>query len=211
MVGNYARALSSTTIPDLSFEHAEPGLVCGVDEAGRGPWAGSVVAAAVILDPNALPMGINDSKKLTAAQRESLFEQIQALAIAWSIAEASVAEIDSLNILRANDLAMARAVSGLKVAPASALVDGNRAPSLPCAAMALVGGDARSLSIAAASILAKVYRDRLMIAADAAYPGYGFAQHKGYGTAAHAAALQRLGPCPLHRMSFAPLKKLGAQ
>jgi ribonuclease HII len=211
MVSNYARGLSNATIPDLSFERAQPGPVCGVDEAGRGPWAGPVIAAAVILNPNALPLGINDSKKLTATKRESLFEPIKAAAIAWYIAEASVAEIDALNILRANDLAMARAVNGLSVPPASALIDGNRTPPLPCPATALVGGDARSLSVAAASILAKVYRDRLMVAADSLYPGYGFAQHKGYGTAAHAEALQRLGPCPLHRMSFVPLKKLIAQ
>lgn len=200
-------------MPDLSLEilHAQrlgvsPLLVCGVDEAGRGPWAGPVSAAAVILDPANLPIGINDSKKLNEAARERLFEEILTVAIATSVVMVDAPTIDQMNILAATHLAMAQAVAGLKVAPSLALVDGNRAPKLPCPAVTVINGDALSLSIGAASILAKVTRDRFMMQADADFPGYGFARHKGYGVPQHMAALAKLGPCPLHRLTFKPLK-----
>lgn len=181
--------------------------VCGVDEAGRGPWAGPVVAAAVILDPANIPSGLNDSKKLTEARRESLFDPImRAAEVGVGIVDA--ARIDELNILKATYVAMAEAVAALARAPTIALIDGNRAPPLTCRCVTIVGGDAKSLSIAAASIIAKVTRDRLMHNLDRQYPDYGFAAHKGYGTAAHATALQRLGPCPEHRKSFAPIRAL---
>jgi ribonuclease HII len=180
---------------------------CGIDEAGRGPWAGPVVAAAVILDPRRIPEGLNDSKKLTAARRDALFVLIMAQADV-GIGTATVAEIDTVNILQANHLAMARAVEALKSKPTLALVDGNRAPPLSIRVQTIVKGDSKSLSIAAASIIAKVTRDRMMAELDVAFPGYGFAKHKGYGTAEHAAALQRLGPCGVHRKSFAPIAKL---
>lgn len=201
------------TRPDFSCERAAlatlnpRALVCGVDEAGRGPWAGPVTAAAVILDPRAIPPGIDDSKALSAAARDALARTIKHSALAWSVAEATSAEIDQLNILRATHLAMRRAVERLSRAPSYALVDGNRLPpDLPCPASALVKGDARSLSIAAASILAKTARDAVMAAADLDYPGYGFARHKGYGVPQHSEALARLGPCPLHRLSFKPVR-----
>jgi ribonuclease HII len=180
---------------------------CGIDEAGRGPWAGPVVAAAVILDPKHIPAGLNDSKKLTEARREAMFPAILAAARV-GIGEASVTEIDSLNILKATFLAMARAVQSLPNAPQIALVDGNRAPPLSIRVQTVIGGDAKCLSIAAASIIAKVTRDRMMRELGHLHPGYGFAAHKGYGTAAHTAALLRLGPCAVHRRSFAPIAKL---
>ena len=181
-------------------------LVCGIDEAGRGPWAGPVVAAAVVLDPTAIPDGLNDSKKLTEAQREALFGPIIATAKV-GIGIADVERIDRDNILQATLWAMAQALDQIE-GVALALVDGNRAPPLPCAVQTIVEGDARSLSIAAASIIAKVTRDRIMVGHDAGFPDYGFARHKGYGTAFHQEALQRLGPTPLHRKSFAPVAAL---
>lgn len=184
-------------------------LVAGIDEAGRGPWAGPVVAAAVVLDPTSIPDGLNDSKKLTEARREALFAPIMASAkVGIGIAE--VERIDRDNILQATFWAMAQALEQID-GVALALVDGNRAPKLPCPVQTIVAGDARSLSIAAASIIAKVTRDRIMLAHDAAYPLYGFARHKGYGTAQHQEALKRLGPTPLHRRSFAPVAALLAQ
>ncbi|MFY9179417.1 MAG: ribonuclease HII [Venatoribacter sp.] len=184
---------------------------CGVDEAGAGPLCGDVYAAAVILDPNNVIEGLNDSKKLTEKKREKLFAEICEKALDFCIAKASVEEIDRLNILNARMLAMTRAVSGLTLPCLHALVDGNRLPELNIEATAIIKGDALSTCISAASILAKVQRDRDMIEMDALYPGYGFAKHKGYGTAVHLEALQRLGPCPIHRMSYAPVRKaLGA-
>ncbi len=191
--------------PDLSLEAACPAPVCGVDEAGRGPWAGPVCAAAVILEAP-IP-GVDDSKALKADRREALEVEIKACARAWAVAFASVEEIATLNILRATELAMSRAVSALDPAPAFALVDGSYRFALACPVRPVVKGDALSASIAAASILAKTARDRVMIELDALHPGYGFAQHKGYGVVAHAEALSRLGPCPVHRMGFAPLKR----
>lgn len=192
---------------DFSIELKLTGPVCGVDEAGRGPLAGPVVAAAVILDQGRAPIGIDDSKKLNAPVREALFELINANAHV-GIGIASVEEIDSLNILWASMLAMERAVAALPTSPAHALVDGNRCPKgLPCGSTPVIGGDALSLSIAAASIIAKVTRDRMMRNLDSDHPGYGFAGHKGYGTPAHLAALGRLGPCLIHRRSFAPIRQ----
>ncbi len=188
-----------------SLDWDVPGLVAGVDEAGRGPLAGPVVAAAVILDPRQPIDGLADSKQLTALRRERLFEQICARALCCSIAQASVQEIDRLNILQATLLAMQRAVAGLRLPPAKVLVDGNRLPALPVRAEAVVGGDARVPAISAASILAKVHRDRWCQQVDADWPVYGFARHKGYGTAAHLAALQAHGACEHHRRSFAPV------
>jgi len=185
-----------------------PAPVCGVDEAGRGPLAGPVCAAAVILDISAIPVGIDDSKTLTAKARSALEVEIKASAVAWAVAFASVEEIEALNILHATGLAMRRAVAALSLQPAHALVDGNYAFTLPCPVRTVVKGDALSLSIAAASILAKTARDRLMVEMDAVYPGYGFAQHKGYGAAAHMEALQALGPSPIHRPSWAPIRLL---
>ncbi len=182
-----------------------PGLVAGVDEVGRGPLAGPVVAAAVILDPRQRIAGLADSKLLTAARRERLFDQIMAKALCCSIAQASVEEIDRLNILQATLLAMRRAALGLRLAPTLVLVDGNRLPVLPMRAEAVVGGDARVESISAASILAKVQRDRWCAEVDAQWPQYGFAAHKGYGTPAHLAALREHGACEHHRRSFAPV------
>jgi ribonuclease HII len=182
------------------------GPVCGVDEAGRGPWAGPVSAAAVILDPRRVPKGLDDSKKLSAKTREVLELEIKAKAMAWCVGFASVEEIASLNILHAAGLAMRRAIEGLSVAPAFALVDGNYRFDLPCEIKTVVGGDGKSKSIAAASILAKVARDRLMIEMDGRYPGYGFASHKGYHAEIHVEALRTLGPCEIHRMGWAPVK-----
>lgn len=192
--------------PNLTLEGLCPAPVCGVDEAGRGPWAGPVSAAAVILDPKRIPEGIDDSKKLTAKARERLEVEIQASALCWSVAFASVEEIAEHNILHATGIAMRRAVEGLGTPPASALVDGNYAFVLPCHVRTVIGGDALSLSIAAASILAKVARDRLMAELDEIYPGYGFSRHKGYGVRLHAEALASLGPCPQHRMTWAPVR-----
>ncbi|MDO4795677.1 MAG: ribonuclease HII [Brachymonas sp.] len=184
---------------------APGGLIAGVDEAGRGPLAGPVVAAAVILDEQQPIKGLTDSKKLTAARREQLFDEIQAKALCCSIASASVQEIAQLNILHATLLAMRRAVEGLRLLPAKVLVDGNRLPVLKVRAESIVQGDAKVPAISAASILAKVTRDRWCLQIDAQYPAYGFARHKGYGTAEHLAALQRLGPTPEHRCGFAPV------
>jgi ribonuclease HII len=184
------------------------GPVCGVDEAGRGPWAGPVSAGAVILDPNPrkVPKGLDDSKKLSAKTRESLEIEIKAKAVAWGVGFASVEEIASLNILHATGLAMRRAIEALAVQPAFALVDGNYRFKLPCEVTTVVGGDGKSKSIAAGSILAKVARDRLMVEMDARYPGYGFASHKGYRAPIHAEALLSLGPCEIHRMAWGPVK-----
>lgn len=182
------------------------GLVAGVDEAGRGPLAGPVVAAAVILDARQPIAGLADSKKLTALRREKLFDEILAKALCCSIAEASVEEIERLNILQATMLAMKRAVEGLRLKPAQVLVDGNRIPVLSMPAEAIVKGDAKVASIAAASILAKVHRDRLCEQLHEAYPMYGFATHKGYPTADHLAMLMQFGPCPEHRRSFGPVR-----
>ncbi len=194
--------------PTLALESLHPAPVCGVDEAGRGPLAGPVCAAAVILDISAIPTGIDDSKKLSHRARVALEIEIKASAVAWAVAFASVEEIEDLNILHATGLAMRRAVAALSLQPAHALVDGNYAFPLPCPVRTVVQGDALSLSIAAASILAKTARDRLMAEMDALYPGYGFAQHKGYGAAAHMEALERLGPSPIHRPSWAPIRLL---
>jgi len=193
-------------VPHMLLEKACPSPVCGVDEAGRGPWAGPVSAGAVILDLRRAPKGLNDSKKLTAKAREGLELEIKARAVAWGVGFASVEEIAELNILQATGLAMRRAVAAMAVAPAFALVDGNYAFALPCPVKTVVGGDALSKSIAAASILAKVARDRLMVEMDARYPGYGFAAHKGYNAPIHQQALRTLGPCEIHRMSWAPVK-----
>ncbi|AOX99474.1 ribonuclease HII [Jeongeupia sp. USM3] len=188
------------------------GLICGVDEAGRGPLAGSVYAAAVILPDDHGIVGLNDSKKLSEKKREQLFPLIQQRALAWAVASASAAEIDEINILQATFLAMRRAIEALPLAATAALIDGNRVPPrLAIPAEAIVQGDAKVASIAAASILAKVSRDREAVELDARYPGYGLAQHKGYPTAAHLAALQKLGPTPEHRRSFGPVKALLAQ
>lgn len=182
--------------------------VAGVDEAGRGPLAGAVFAAAVILDPARPIAGLNDSKKLSEKRREALFVEIQTKALAWSIAEASAAEIDAINILQASLLAMQRAVAGLSRLPTEVLVDGNRAPAFACPARAIIGGDALEPCISAASILAKVARDRTLLDLHARYPQYGFDRHKGYPTAEHMAALLAHGACPEHRRSFAPVKRV---
>jgi ribonuclease HII len=184
-------------------------LLAGIDEAGRGPLAGPVVAAAVILGPNWSWSGLRDSKQLTAAQRDAAAVRIRADAVDFAIAIATSEEIDRLNILRATLLAMGRAYAGLRHAPELVEVDGNRLPELPGHAgvvRAVVGGDRLCPAISAASILAKVHRDALMLALHAEYPGYGFDRHKGYPTAVHTAALQSLGPCPAHRLSFAPVR-----
>ena len=211
-------------MPDLRFERRAGGLVCGIDEAGRGPWAGPVVAAAVILGdvfykggrdrapglPSLLLDGLDDSKRLTPERREALsaalVEAARAGLARFGVAAASAAEIDRLNILAATELAMARALSAIGVIPRLALVDGNRAPPLPCPVETITGGDGLSLTIAAASILAKVTRDRLMVRLAARHPGYGWEHNMGYGTAAHRQALFRLGPTPHHRRSFAPVR-----
>ena len=184
-----------------------PGLIAGVDEAGRGPLAGPVVAAAVILDLRAPIPGLADSKQLSPRRREQLFDEIRAKALCCSIAQASVEEIDRLNILQATLLAMQRAVKGLRLKPNKVLVDGNRLPSLEVLAEAVVSGDALIPAISAASILAKVTRDRLLNELHALHPGYGFDRHKGYGTAQHLLALQTLGPLAIHRRSFSPVAR----
>ena len=184
-----------------------PGLMAGVDEAGRGPLAGPVVAAAVILDDLHPIAGLNDSNKLTSKRREKLFDEIKAKALCFSIAEASVQEIDEINILQATLLAMKRAVEGLRLKPVKVLVDGNRLPAIDIRAEAIVQGDALVPAISAASILAKVHRDRLCEQMHAQYPQYGFDQHKGYGTAVHLAALQAHGPAECHRLTFAPVAR----
>jgi ribonuclease HII len=202
-----ARAIPTLTLETLLIE-ARGGPVCGVDEAGRGPWAGPVSAAAVILNPADLPAGIDDSKALTATRREALEIEIKARALAWGVGFASVDEIAELNILHATGLAMCRAIEALQVSPAAALVDGNYRFKLPCPIQTVVGGDGLSLSIAAASILAKTARDRLMVEMDVRYPGYGFASHKGYNAPIHSEALKTLGPCPEHRRGWAPIRAL---
>jgi ribonuclease HII len=189
----------------LSFD--VPGLVAGVDEAGRGPLAGPVVAAAVILDDMKRIRGLNDSKLLTPAVRERLYDEIRAKALCCSVAEASVEEIDELNILQATLLAMKRAVEGLRLKPAKVLVDGNQLPRLRVHAEAVIGGDATIKSISAASILAKVHRDRLCLQLHELHPQYGFHEHKGYSTPAHLEALKLHGACAIHRRSFAPVRE----
>jgi ribonuclease HII len=200
--------------PTLNFESEMRALsgdpVAGVDEAGRGPWAGPVVAAAVILDPNHLPLGLNDSKKLSEQKREQLFEEIIQMARV-GVGIVSPAEIDQLNILQATMQAMTKAVQQLPAPPAAVLIDGNRCPRLNCQSRAIVKGDQRSLSIAAASIIAKVTRDRLMVELAAEYPQYGFEKHKGYGTKAHQQALTDHGVTPHHRRSFKPIQTMIAR
>ncbi|MHC8508657.1 MAG: ribonuclease HII [Rhodospirillales bacterium] len=207
-------------MPDLVHERALAAqgfaAVCGVDEAGRGPWAGPVTAAAVMFPglyiPPALAALLDDSKALTRARREGAYAALTAAQnagdVMFAAAEASVEEIDSINILAAAMLAMRRAVLALPVPPDAALIDGPRAPDLPCRAAPLVKGDSKSLSIAAASIIAKVTRDAAMAEYARRWPGYGFERHAGYGTAAHRAALTQLGPCPIHRRTFAPIRKM---
>jgi ribonuclease HII len=209
-VAKTVRPFPTLALENLACE-AGGGPVCGVDEAGRGPWAGPVSAAAVILNPDDLPAGIDDSKALTAARREGLEVEIKARAVAWGVGFASVEEIHELNILHATGLAMCRAIDALPIQPLVALVDGNYRFKLPCDVRTVVGGDGLSLSIAAASILAKTARDRLMVELDAQYPGYGFASHKGYNAPAHQAALETLGPCPAHRRSWSPIRSLLAE
>ncbi|MBA6060057.1 ribonuclease HII [Pseudomonas juntendi] len=189
----------------LDFNLVED-LVAGVDEVGRGPLCGAVVTAAVILDPTRPILGLNDSKKLTQAKREALFDEICEKALSFCIARAEVEEIDRLNILQATMLAMQRAVDGLHVTPKLALIDGNRCPRLAVPAAPVVKGDSQVPAIAAASILAKVSRDREMSAFELIYPGYGIGGHKGYPTPVHLEALARLGPTPIHRRSFAPVR-----
>jgi ribonuclease HII len=203
-------AIRIKTGPDFKLESAAlkagANAVCGVDEAGRGPLAGPVVAAAVVLDPANIPPGLNDSKKLTETARENLFAHILATAEV-GVGVADVARIDRDNILAATMWAMAEAVNDLATRPDLALVDGNRAPQLACDCRTVVKGDATAVSIAAASIIAKVTRDRIMRRIDEAYPAYGFARHKGYGSPYHLDALARLGPCEHHRRSFAPVRE----
>ena len=186
--------------------------ICGVDEAGRGPLVGAVVAGAVVLDPHHPIEGLKDSKKLTAARREYLYEQIMEKAKAWGVGEASPAEIDDINILQATMLAMRRAIEDLSIRlgawPDKALIDGNRCPELPIAAEAIIKGDAKEPAISAASIVAKVTRDRQMMALHERHPEYGFAQHMGYPTEAHFAALKQFGACDEHRRSFSPVRKV---
>jgi ribonuclease HII len=193
----------------LGLHFDKPGLLAGVDEAGRGPLAGPVVAAAVILDELAPVQGLADSKTLSARRRELLFDQIRARALCCSIASASVEEIDRLNILQATLLAMRRAVEGLRILPHRVVVDGNRVPVLRMPVVALVKGDSKLAAISAASILAKVQRDRWCEDLHTQYPDYGFASHKGYPTPEHLAALQAHGPCAAHRRSFAPVRAAG--
>ena len=187
------------------------GRVAGVDEAGRGPLAGPVVAGAVILDPHNPIDGLQDSKRLTAARREVLYVEIQEKALAWAVASADVGEIDRINILQATMLAMQRAVGALQPAAQHALIDGNRCPVLACPAQAIVKGDSRVAAISAASIMAKVTRDREMLSLDLQYPGYGLAQHKGYPSKAHIEALENLGVTPIHRLSYAPVRRVMAR
>jgi len=194
--------------PDFSFESALEGLICGVDEAGRGPCAGPLAVSAVILDPQAIPEGLNDSKRLTEKQRFALEPEIKRHALAWSVVMISAPEIDRMNILAATLLGMTRAVEFLLPAAVHALIDGNMCPKLTIPSTAIVKGDSRSLSIAAASILAKTARDRLMMELDDLYPAYGFKKHKGYQAKSHIEALKLHGPTPEHRLSWATLKNL---
>ena len=193
---------------DLFAETWRGRRVCGADEAGRGPLAGPVVAAAVILDPRRPIDGLRDSKQLSPVRREQLAQAIRGRATAWAVAEASVQEIDRINILQASLLAMQRAIELLEPAAEIALIDGNRLPRLRIEARAVIGGDALEPAISAASILAKQHRDRLMAELDRAFPGYGFAEHAGYPTPGHLQRLRQLGPCVLHRRSFAPVRAL---
>ena len=202
------RSKKSSRPEQLGLVWDMPGLVAGVDEAGRGPLAGPVVAAAVILDDLKRIRGLNDSKLLTPAVRERLYDEIRAKALCCSVAEASVEEIDRLNILQATLLAMRRAIDGLRLKPIKVLIDGNQLPVVTMLAEAIVDGDAKVKSISAASILAKVHRDRLCLQLDALHPHYGFAAHKGYATPEHLAALREHGACPLHRRSFAPVREV---
>ena len=181
--------------------------ICGIDEAGRGPWAGPVTAGAVILDPRQPIEGLTDSKKLSEAKRERLVPLIKAQALAWGLGWASPEEIDEFNIRQANHLAMRRAVEAMGIVPSAIIIDGNDVPEgLPCSARAIIKGDLTEPCISAASILAKTARDRVMVEMDDAYPGYGFAAHKGYGTKVHSEALAKLGPSDIHRMSFKPVR-----
>jgi ribonuclease HII len=199
-------------MPSYAFETKilaqRDGPVAGVDEAGRGPLAGPVIAAAVIFEKKRIPKGLNDSKQMTAEAREKAYVAIMARAVCVGIGEASVDEIDLINIRQATHLAMARAIRALTTQPTFALVDGNDAPALPCPCDTIIGGDARSVSIAAASIIAKVTRDRMMQALHDEHPGYGWFRNKGYGTGEHLEALTRLGPCLHHRRSFAPVHNI---
>lgn len=195
-------------LENLSLFDYEGELICGVDEAGRGPLAGPVTAAAVILDPAHPIEGLKDSKKLSEAQRDLLAEQIKKHALAWSIAESSVVEIDTLNILQATMLAMRRAVEGLKITPSLALIDGNRCPVMPIRSEAIVKGDDKVAAISAASILAKTARDHLLAELHRVYPQYALDQHKGYPTALHLARLKEFGVSAIHRKSYAPVKAL---
>ena len=198
-------------MPDLSFESRIDGIVAGVDEVGRGPWAGPVMAAAVVLDQANIPVGLNDSKKLSAKKREALFA-VLCEAASYGIGQATVEEIDKINILQATFLAMTRAIEALPVAPDHLLIDGNRCPKcLPCSAETIIKGDSRSLSIAAASIIAKVTRDRMMAELAKSYPAYKWESNAGYGTAQHREALDLVGISPHHRKSFAPIHRLMTQ
>ncbi len=204
------RIRDSRIRPTFDLESVEIELghapIAGIDEAGRGPWAGPVVAAAVILDSSNIPAGLDDSKALDEDARELLYGQITKMALAWGVGIADAERIDRDNILNATMWAMTEAVSALAIAPRLALIDGNKAPGLACECRTIVKGDAKCVSIAAASIIAKVTRDRMMIAFDREYPGYGFARHKGYGTPEHKDAMQRLGVSVLHRRSFKPVQ-----
>ena len=192
---------------DFNLVNQVEDLVAGVDEVGRGPLCGAVVTAAVILDPMRPIAGLNDSKKLTEARREKLFDEIREKALIWGISRAEVEEIDEFNSLHATMLAMQRAVEGLSITPNLAMIDGNRCPKLAMPAEAVVKGDSKVPAIAAASILAKVSRDREMAAFELQYPGYGIGGHKGYPTSVHLEALERLGPTPIHRRSFGPVRR----
>lgn len=198
----------ASKVTQLDLFSVSGARVCGVDEAGRGPLAGAVVAAAVILHPDRAIPGLADSKKLNARKRERLALEIKQQAWAWAVAEASVEEIDQLNILQASLLAMKRAVMSLSLVPDRVLVDGNKLPDLPYSVQAIIGGDASQPSISAASILAKTSRDAALIELDQRYPDYGFAQHKGYPTPQHLQAIRQYGVLPVHRKSFAPVAKL---
>lgn len=199
---------NASKVTQLDLFSVSGARVCGVDEAGRGPLAGAVVAAAVILHPDRAIPGLADSKKLSARKRERLALEIKQQAWAWAVAEASVEEIDQLNILQASLLAMKRAVMSLSLVPDRVLVDGNKLPDLPYSVQAIIGGDASQPSISAASILAKTSRDAALIELDQRYPDYGFAQHKGYPTPQHLQAIRQYGVLPVHRKSFAPVAKL---
>lgn len=203
------RSKTFLTAEQIALHWDVPGLMAGVDEAGRGPLAGPVYAAAVILDDLQPIRGLADSKKLSPKRRDSLYDEIRAKALCCSVAQASVQEIDQLNILQATLLAMKRAVEGLRLKPVKVCIDGNRLPVLDVRAEAIVGGDAKVPAISAASILAKVERDRWCDEIDAQFPSYGFARHKGYGTAEHMQALKSWGPTPWHRRSFAPVAACG--